>query len=290
MTLPGGLAGPDGRLSHLGRLSRLGFTGRVLAGQYLVGHGRPRQQERQQGAAAAVPWTTRQAMSWAGVWARPAARLATPNNAAIDLMDRSGYEALSMRAVADQLGTGAASLYWHVGSKDGLLDLVFDRIIGEVSAPAPERGRWQEQLKEMARAQRAISLRHPYVVRLSIGRIPMGPNAVRLSERVLAIMRSGGLPAQLAVQGYLLLISAVNGFTLDETGVGGGNGAAPALDAGPKQEAADLASSYLASLPAAHFPNLVELAGEFSLVDDDERFELLLDIFVDGLARRAAAG
>jgi hypothetical protein len=48
-------------------------------------------------------------------------------------------------------------------------------------------------------------------------------------------------------------------------------------------------TGYFASLPAEHFPHLTELAGEFSLADNDERFELLPDIFVDGLARRAAA-
>jgi hypothetical protein len=48
-------------------------------------------------------------------------------------------------------------------------------------------------------------------------------------------------------------------------------------------------SRYLASLPPGQFPNLTALAGHFSAVDPDERFELLLDIFVDGLAQRAAA-
>jgi AcrR family transcriptional regulator len=221
--------------------------------------------------------------------------------AAITLLDRDGLDALSMRALAEQLGTGAASLYWHVGSKDGLLDLVFDKIIGEVAVPAADPARWQEQLKEVARSQRATCLRHPYIVRLSIGRIPMGPNAIRLSERVLAIMRAGGLPPRLAVQGHLLLISAINGFTLDETGVGdppGGAGRSGPADAGETgagppdgtspQEIADLASGYLRSLPAAHFPNLVALAGEYALADNDERFGLLIDIFVDGLARAAA--
>jgi len=50
-------------------------------------------------------------------------------------------------------------------------------------------------------------------VRISIGRIPMGPNALRFSESVLAILQAGGLPPRLAVQGYLLLIATVNGFT-----------------------------------------------------------------------------
>ena len=49
---------------------------------------------------------------------------------ALRLLDRDGLDQLSMRRVADELDTGPASLYWHVGSKDGLLDLLFDRVIG----------------------------------------------------------------------------------------------------------------------------------------------------------------
>jgi len=230
---------------------------------------------------------------------RPARRRREPISrdaivdAALALLDGEGYEALSMRALAEELGTGAASLYWHVGSKDGLLDLVFERVIGEVRVPDADPEQWTEQVREFGRAQRAATLRHPFIVPLSLGRIPMGPNAVRLSERVMAIMTAGGLPPRLAVQGYLLLISAINGFTSDETD--GGEGASPdARPAAPpdgpsQQEMADMIAGYFASLPAEHFPNLTKLAGEFSLTDDDERFELLLDIFVDGLARRAAA-
>ena len=238
-------------------------------------------------------------------------------DAAIRLLDAEGLDAFSMRRVADELGTGAASLYWHVGSKDGLFDLVFDKIIGEGTIPDPVPGKWREQLKQVARAQRAISLQHPYIVRISFGRIPMGPNALRYSERVLAILRAGGLPPKLAVQGSHLLISTVNGFTLDETGVGdevprsdagtspggtsaGGTSAAGTSTAEGKnpqddrdaikaemQQMAAMARDYLASLPPAQFPNLIALADEFSYADRDEQFELLIDIFVDGLARVA---
>jgi AcrR family transcriptional regulator len=211
--------------------------------------------------------------------------------AAIQLLDREGLAGLSMRRLADELGTGAASLYWHVGSKDGLLDLVLDQVIGEGQVPDPDPPRWREQLKEVARAQRAASLRHPWVVRVSIGRIPMGPNALRYSERILAILRAGGLPPRLAVQGYLLLIATVNGFTVDETGVEDGadpGGIVPHDDPASLQQAANMARDYIASLPAGSFPNMVSLADEFAFADADERFELLIDIFVDGLGRQAA--
>ena len=207
--------------------------------------------------------------------------------AAIRLMDDEGFDALSMRRIAEELGTGAASLYWHVGSKDGLLDLVFDELIGEVTVPDPDPPRWREQVKDLARAQRAGTLRHPYVVRVSIGRIPMGPNALVFSERTLAILRAGGLPPRLAVRASHLLISTVNGFTIDETGVSG-TGQDGAVT--PAAEAAAAAGGYLATLPPERFPNLVSLATEFADADRDARFELLIDIFVDGLARLAQAG
>jgi AcrR family transcriptional regulator len=215
-------------------------------------------------------------------------------DAAVRLLDREGLAALSMRRLAEELGTGAASLYWHVGSKDGLLDLVLDRLIGEEEVPEADPARWREQLKDVARAQRRISLRHPYIVRISIGRIPMGQNALRLTEGVLAIMRAGGLPPRLAVQGYLLLLAAVNGFTVDETGVedadhAGDQGALANMDAATLQEAADMARDYIASLPPERFPNMVSLADQFALSDADERFEMLIDIFIDGLARRSAS-
>ena len=60
------------------------------------------------------------------------------------------------------------------------------------------------------------------------------------------------------------------------------------LDPDSLQEIADMASDYVASLPADRFPNMTALAGEFAFSDPGERFELLIDIFVDGLARRAA--
>jgi AcrR family transcriptional regulator len=196
---------------------------------------------------------------------------------ALRILDEDGLDQLSMRRVAEELGTGAASLYWHVGSKDGLLDLVLDRVIGELEVPDPDPDRWQEQLKEIAREQRAGILRHRDIVGISLGRIPLGPNALELSERTLAILRAGGLSDELAVVGQQLLIATVNGFTLDET-------SPPA--AGDWQQVGNAVRDYIGSLPGERFPNLQAVADQFTATDRDEAFELLLDIFVSGLGAR----
>lgn len=206
---------------------------------------------------------------------------------AIKVLDEVGLDKFSMRRVAEELDTGAASLYWHVGSKDGLFDLIFEEIIGEQlhEVPEPDPEHWQEQLKGVARTMRRAILRHRDIVQLSIGRIPMGPNALRMSERVLAILRSGGVPDELTVQSYLLLISVVNGFTLDEAGYDQqGPEGAPAID-----EAAQMVQTYFSSLPDEQFSNLKELAQHFAMTDQDARFDLLIDLFVDGIAARAAS-
>ncbi len=203
---------------------------------------------------------------------------------ALELLDRDGLDALSMRRVADELGTGAASLYWHVGSKDGLLDLVLDEVIGELHVPDPEPARWAEQLKGIAHDMRATILRHRDIVRISVGRIPMGPNALRFSERILAVLREGGVPDELAVLGHHLLFSIVNGFTIDESGE------MASTESHPRgEEAGAMVRSYIAALPADRFPNVVAVADYYAITDNDRRFALLIDLYVDGLAARVRA-
>ena len=216
-------------------------------------------------------------------------------DAAIKVLDSEGLEGLSMRRVADALHTGPASLYWHVGNKDGLLDLVFDQLIGEMRVPAPEGGRWKEQLKQVALDQRATILRHRDLVAISMGRIPMGPHALRYTEGVVAILRAGGVPDDLAVSGYLLLFALVNGFTMDEMAepVTGSDGPGPDGPDGPDGSRESLppsaVSGYLASLPADQFPNITAVAPYFAQWDNDVQFGMLVDLYVDGLAQRAAA-
>ena len=195
------------------------------------------------------------------------------------MLDADGLELLSMRHVARTLNTTAAALYWHVGSKDGLLDLVFDRVIGEQPVPDPDPERWEEQTKEVARTMRRTILGHRDIVRLSIGRIPLGPYALRYADRVLGILRAGGLPDPLAVTGMQLLFSIVIGFAVDETGEGGQPPADPPAGA--------MVTGYLASLPGEQFPHLVAVAAHMGEQGADARFELLLDFFVDGLTQRA---
>src|SRR5205809_5244655 len=82
---------------------------------------------------------------------------------AIRVADAEGAEAVNMRRIARELGSGTMSLYWHVASKDELLDMMVDAIIGEAQAPEPS-GDWRADLRAAACTNRDALHRHQWAV------------------------------------------------------------------------------------------------------------------------------
>ncbi|WP_030797337.1 TetR/AcrR family transcriptional regulator [Streptomyces sp. NRRL S-337] len=107
--------------------------------------------------------------------------------AAVELADREGLEAVSMRRVASILGTGAASLYRYVATRDELLDLMTDSTASEYHLPAPS-GDWQADLLTLARQARQIMRRHPWLPTMVMGRPTLGPHGIDLLEHVLDVL------------------------------------------------------------------------------------------------------
>lgn len=203
--------------------------------------------------------------------------------AALRLLDREGLDAVSMRGVSEELGTGAASLYWHVTDKEELLDLVFDRIIGELELPKTRRGRtWQDQVKAFAREMRRVLKDHRDVARITLARIPTGPNALTVSDWLLGVLRAAGLPPRVIALGVDAFFLYLNAFSFEE--------AVPFRAAGTTdpEEGFRLLEEYLTSLPPERFPNYAALARDMTAGDFDERFEFGLDLLVRGLEAQTA--
>ena len=114
---------------------------------------------------------------------------------AIAVADAEGPDAISMRRIARELRAGAMSLYWHVGSKEELLDLMLESIEAEVEAPEPS-GDWRADLRAFARQTRAGMLRHRWAMEFLGGRPPSGPNDARNLERMLGMLDGLGLDAR----------------------------------------------------------------------------------------------
>jgi len=127
---------------------------------------------------------------------RPAQRnRAEVTAAAVAIADQDGLEAVSMRRVAAELGTGAASLYRYVDTRDELLDLMTDAVAAEYSLSAPS-GDWLADLVSVGEQARAILRRHPWLPPLVITRPVLGPNGLTVLEHVLDVLAP--LPADTA--------------------------------------------------------------------------------------------
>jgi len=208
--------------------------------------------------------------------------------AALHLIDTEGIDALSMRRVAQELGTGAASLYAHVTGRDELIGLVLDRVRADVRCPEPDPERWQEQLKDVMRQARAVLAAHGDLARISmeIG-VPTGENAMRTAEGVLAILAAGGLPAQVCAYGVDAVSLYVTATAAEEAARSAGSRVAPGLD---QKAFLDQVRGYYNSLPKDRFPLITGMVPELMRDVGDERFEFGLDLLVSGLAGYAPKG
>ncbi|WP_405636772.1 TetR/AcrR family transcriptional regulator [Streptomyces sp. NBC_01178] len=134
----------------------------------------------------------------ATVWSRPerGARGPAPERsraqltaAAVALADEEGLAAVSMRALAQRLGTGPASLYRYVGSRDELLDLMADAVAAELDLSGPLGGDWLEGLVGLALQSRAAHVRHPWLADLNDRRGEvLGPHAIDYLDHALAVL------------------------------------------------------------------------------------------------------
>jgi TetR/AcrR family transcriptional regulator, tetracycline repressor protein len=203
--------------------------------------------------------------------------------AALRVLDREGVDGLSMSRVAQELGTGAASLYWHVRNKDELLQLLSERLGDELALPAPDPTRWQEQLKAVARQIRAAAHRHRDSARISLGRLPSGPALARVTEWLFELLTPAGIPDPVIAYLGDLLALYVGAYAFEESlGV-----ASPTGEPLPPEQIVAMLRAYLLSLPADRFPHTHRAIGDLFAGDPDQRFELGLDVILRGIGTYA---
>lgn len=132
----------------------------------------------------------------------------------VRVADAEGLDAVSMRRVAAELGTGTTSLYRYVASKEDLFDLMVDRVLGSVPLPRPT-GYWRDDLSALASWKRALILDHPWMASLS-GRPAIGPHGLALQERGLRAVEGWGLSIDEMVIIVESLDSYVQGYAVRE--------------------------------------------------------------------------
>lgn len=204
-------------------------------------------------------------------------------DAAIEVADADGVEALSMRRIARELGVGTMSLYRYVPDKNVLLALLLDRF----SAPIGEQPRtprtWRATLKSDARTGRSLYLRHPWLLQINMTRPALGPGSVAGLEQTMA----GLTDLTMSDKEKFNVITALDGF------VTGAVRQQIYYEQIAEESGLDDEAFWGAQLPfmesamvSGRFPVMASLSMDSFDGTWEETFELGLSCFLDGLERR----
>ncbi|MDH2427609.1 TetR/AcrR family transcriptional regulator [Sphaerisporangium sp. TRM90804] len=201
--------------------------------------------------------------------------------AAYVVLDREGYDGLSMRQVAAELGVAVSGLYAHVAGKDEVLRLMYERLFEGHELPPPDPANWQEQVKDFAREGRRRLLLHRDMAKISMTHVPFTPELLVHVESLLAIFRVAGLPDTVAAAAGDVLSTFMDGFVHEESMW---DERRRDSKAETWEEMRATIKGYFDALPHERFPNIVALSGKLFDESNDARFELALDIILRGLA------
>jgi AcrR family transcriptional regulator len=135
---------------------------------------------------------------------------------ALELLDEEGVERLTMRRLAERLGTGSTTLYWHVDTKNDVLDLVLDQLFAEVELPRKDPSDWRGTITALLDGWRAAMLRHPWSAAL-LGRPMLGPNVLARTEFLHAVLADAGFTPPHMTSAAYALANYVIGAALTQT-------------------------------------------------------------------------
>jgi TetR/AcrR family transcriptional regulator, tetracycline repressor protein len=190
---------------------------------------------------------------------------------------RHGVESLSMRRLAEALGVMPNALYTYFPDKASILDAVLDDLVGEVERPR-RHGSWRNGLVALMSSYRRQLLTQPGLIALTVSRPMIGPNALRLREDMLTLLRRGALDDADAVSAYFALFAYTTGFVAFESGRTPG-----------KADTEQRAQTYRlhASLPDEEFPSTHALARRLRKRPGDVEFTRGLIALIAGFADTA---
>ena len=193
--------------------------------------------------------------------------------AALEMLDRDGLDAFSMRRLADELGVGTMTLYGYFRKKEELLDAVVDVSVTDGGLTA--EGTWRERATALARGMRVYLERHPALVQIRLRQPMTRPRQFRVTEQVVRALVDAGLPRDEAARAFRLIFTYVFGYV------------AFSPDSMADTARTEVRTS-LAALPPDEYPLLSSMVDEaVAAAAGDEQFDFGLDLILDGVEARA---
>lgn len=193
--------------------------------------------------------------------------------AAMRILDSTGLDVLTTRKLASELNVRPGALYWHVSSKQDLLDALAEKILEEVETrPLAPRESWQDGVRELVQRLRDTLLAHRDSARLLAGAGGLGLNRLRIADHLMGLLGLTGAPVAATAHGSDTLLSYVTGFVLQE-------------QSEPDYATPDAEDGGADVLNAERFPHLAAWAQSWSPDDRRLSFAAGLEVLVGGLDR-----
>lgn len=186
---------------------------------------------------------------------------------AIELADREGYEAVTLRRTAGKLGVHVTSLYNHVPTRDALTDAIVAALVDEADLPLEPTG-WEDWVRRFVEAIGAVAAAHPGAFAALQQRPAQGERASAASEAGLGAFAEAGLDRRSAY-------GALKATTLLAVAVGIERAIA---------SRGEVAETALDDLPPDGFPHLRALRDEIGVEEDVWSFAV--ETLVAGLRDR----
>ncbi|XVU23632.1 TetR/AcrR family transcriptional regulator C-terminal domain-containing protein [Actinoplanes sp. CA-054009] len=204
--------------------------------------------------------------------------------AALALVDEIGFAAVTMRRVAQALDTGPASLYVYVADRDELMALAYDLALAEVELPGPADGDWRARLESLVSRTASALAGHDDLALVALTGVQTGPNALRLTEETLRLLREGGIDDAHCAWAADLLDQHIISSALERAGWLRDQRRQAATEQVMIQEAERELDTVVAALPPGEFPTLHALRGSLTTTGDSAaRAEWKLRVIIDGL-------
>lgn len=201
---------------------------------------------------------------------------------AIRIADTEGLAAMSMRRVAADLGSGTASLYRYVASRDDLLDLMIDTVQGE-TGPPPLSGDWRTDLASVARHVRSTLLCHGWLGPELAGRPALGANSLRLQDIALTAATALTPDITLAAGAVDTVLAYVFGTAARELA----EEQAQRRSGLTKDQWQDSVAPYIRDVIASGaYPQFARLVRDADDADPNQRFDFGLACILDGITAR----
>lgn len=195
--------------------------------------------------------------------------------AAMAVADREGLHSLTMRRLADELGSKPMSVYHHVANKDDLLDAMVDAIFAEIELPGDEPD-WKTAMRKRTVSAHEVMQRHGWAPVLVDSRTNPGPATMGHHNWVIGTLRRGGFTIHQTAHAFSLLDSYVYGFTIQEVNLPFESG----------DDLTELTEGIMSQFPVDQFPYMAEMLADHVLrpgYDHGNEFDFGLDLILEGL-------